>query len=45
MAKLPEEILSSIFNLEKRLLESINEATEIEFIILEQVGETEETID
>jgi len=45
MAKLPEEILSNIFNLERQLLESINEATEVEFIILEQVGETQDTID
>lgn len=45
MAKLLEEILSNIFNLERRLLASINEATEMEFIILEQVGELEDAID
>lgn len=38
---LPEETLSIIFNLEKRLLQRINEATATEAILFTQFGEAE----
>ncbi|MGA9379394.1 MAG: hypothetical protein WBV73_11560 [Phormidium sp.] len=44
MARLPAETLKTIFNLQQQLLEQIDEARAIEFILLEQFGETEETI-
>lgn len=45
MAKLPDEILTTIFNLQRHLLERIDEATATEFSLFELYGETEETID
>jgi hypothetical protein len=44
MAKLPEEILTRVFSIQRQLLERINEATEIEYQLLEEFGETEETL-
>lgn len=44
MAKLPDETITTIFNLQRRLLERIDEATATEAIIFERFGEIEETI-
>lgn len=44
MANLPEETITTIFNLQRRLLRLINEATATAFVILGEFGETEETI-
>lgn len=44
MANLPEEITTTVFNLHRRLLQLDNNATAVGFTILEQFGETEETI-
>lgn len=44
MAELPEEIINTILNLQKQLLEQINLATQTEYILLEQFGETEATL-
>lgn len=44
MAKLPNETLTIVFKLQRRLLERIDEATATEVAIFEQFGETEETI-
>lgn len=43
MANLPNETITTVLNLERRLLQLINEAT-AGFIILEQYGETQATI-
>lgn len=43
MAKLPDETFSTIFSLQRRLLERINEATATDAAIFEQFGEVEET--
>jgi hypothetical protein len=45
MAKLPDELLTTIFNLQRQLLERIDEATATEFALFEFYGETEQTID
>lgn len=44
MAKLPEEIIDTVLNLQKQLLEQIDSATQTEYILLEQFGETEESL-
>ncbi len=44
MAKLSDETLTTVFNLQKQFLESIDAATATEFIIFERFGEIEETI-
>lgn len=44
MAKLPDEILTIIFTLQRQLVESINEAAATESMIFEQFGETEVTL-
>jgi hypothetical protein len=44
MAKLSNEILSTIFSLQQKFLERIDDATTIEYVIFERFGETEETI-
>ena len=41
MAKLPDQTLTLVFNLQRRLLQRINEATATEAIIFEQFGEEE----
>jgi len=45
MARLPTEILTAIFDLQQRLLISIDEAKSTEFSILDRFGETDETIE
>lgn len=44
MAKILEKILTDVFDLQKFFLESIDEATSIEFLIFGRFGETEATI-
>lgn len=44
MAKLPNEILTTIFTLQRQLAEGIEEASTTEWTLLEQHGETEATI-
>lgn len=44
MAPLADEITTTVFNLQRRLLAIINQATTTEFLIFEQYGETETTI-
>jgi len=44
MAKLPEKTITTIFNLQRRLLERIDEATATEATIFEQFGEAEEIL-
>lgn len=44
MANLPEATLNTIFNLQKQLFYIINEATATEYNLLEQYGETSETL-
>ncbi|OCR01435.1 hypothetical protein BCD67_21735 [Oscillatoriales cyanobacterium USR001] len=44
MARLPAETLKTIFSLQQQLLEEIDEARAVEFVLLEQFGETEATI-
>jgi hypothetical protein len=44
MPKLPEETLTTIFTLQRQLAEGIEEAAGAEWALLEQYGETEETI-
>ncbi len=44
MAKLPDTTVTIIFDLQRQLLERINEATATEAIIFEQFGENEETL-
>lgn len=44
MAKLPDEILTVIFTLQRQLVEGMDEAAATEAIIFEQFGETEVTL-
>ena len=44
MAKLPDQILTRIFLLQRQLIERLDEATAVETTILEFFGETEATI-
>lgn len=44
MAKLPDSVLNSIFTLQRRIIESIDTTTALEFRLLEQVGENAETL-
>ncbi len=44
MAKLPDQSLASIFYLQRRLVELINEAKATEFQLFEQFGENEATL-
>jgi hypothetical protein len=44
MARLSEETITKIFDLQRQFLDRINEATATEFILFEQHGETEETM-
>ena len=44
MAKLPDEILTTIFSLQRQLADRIDEAAAAEWILFEQYGETEETV-
>ena len=44
MANLTDETITTVFNLQRRLLQLINEATAADFIIFELHGDTEATI-
>lgn len=44
MAKLPQETLTTIFNLQRQFVEMIDQATAAESTLLEYFGETQETI-
>jgi hypothetical protein len=44
MANLPDETATTIFNLQRRLWELINEATKAGWMILEEYGETERSV-
>ena len=44
MAQLPEEITTTVLELQRRLLVVINQATATGFAILQQYGETETTM-
>lgn len=44
MAKLPSQTLTTIFNLQQRLVELIDEAKAAEYNLFEEYGETEETL-
>lgn len=43
MAKLSEQTLTTAFNLQRQLIEGINEATALDAALFEQFGETAET--
>jgi hypothetical protein len=44
VAKLSDPVLTSIFTLQRQIIESIDTTTALEFRILEQTGETAETL-
>lgn len=44
MAKLPDETITTVFNLQQRLLERIDEATATGLNVFEQFGETAVTV-
>jgi len=44
MAKLPDQTLTTIFYLQQRLIELIDEAKATEFALFEQFGENETTL-
>lgn len=44
MAKLPEEVTETIWNLKRQALEIVEEATATEFTLFELLGETDETL-
>ena len=44
MAKLPDPVLTNIFTLQRQIIESIDTTTALEFRLLEQMGETAETL-
>jgi hypothetical protein len=44
VAKLPDPVLTNIFTLQRQIIESINATTALEFRLLEQIGETVETL-
>jgi hypothetical protein len=44
VAKLPDPVLTNIFTLQRRIIESIDTSTALEFRLLEQMGETTETL-
>ncbi|WP_373544018.1 hypothetical protein [Chamaesiphon sp.] len=44
MAKLPDPVLTNIFTLQRRIIESVDTTTALEFRLLEQMGETAETL-
>ena len=44
MAKLPDPVLTNIFTLQRQIIECIDATTAMEFRILEQAGETDETL-
>jgi hypothetical protein len=44
VAKLPDPILANIFTLQRRIIECIDATTSLEFRLLEQWGETAQTL-
>ena len=44
VAKLPDSVLTKIFTLQRRIIECIDATTALEFRLLEQWGETAETL-
>jgi hypothetical protein len=44
VAKLPDPVLTNIFILQRQIIESIDAATALAFRLLEQIGETAETL-
>jgi DNA-binding FadR family transcriptional regulator len=44
VAKLPDPFLTNTFTLQRRIIESIDTTTALEFSLLEQIGETAETL-
>ncbi|MGK7878200.1 MAG: hypothetical protein AB4426_34310 [Xenococcaceae cyanobacterium] len=44
MVKLPTEVVETIWNLKRQLLDIVDEAKAAEFILLERFGETDRTI-
>ncbi|MEM8721149.1 MAG: hypothetical protein AAGE84_17930 [Cyanobacteria bacterium P01_G01_bin.39] len=44
MAKISAELMNNLVNMQKSLLESVNEAKLAEYLLLENFGETDETI-
>ena len=44
MAKLPDETISTIFRLQQRLVSLLDTATATEYTLLQQFGETQETM-
>jgi hypothetical protein len=44
MAKISSELMSSLASLQQLLLESVNEAKLLEYLLLESSGETDDTI-
>ena len=44
MAKLPDPVLTNIFTLQRQIIESSDTTTALEFRLLEQMGETAETL-
>lgn len=44
VAKLPEQTLTTIFNLQRRLMQLIDEAKATEWALLQRYGETEESV-
>jgi hypothetical protein len=44
VAKLPDPVITNIFTLQRQIIESIDTTTALEFRLLEQMGETAETL-
>jgi hypothetical protein len=44
VATLPDSVLTNIFTLQRQIIESIDATTALEFRLLEQIGETSETL-
>jgi hypothetical protein len=44
VAKLPDPVLTNIFTLQRRIIEIVDATTALEFRLLEQIGETAETL-
>jgi hypothetical protein len=44
VAKLPDPVITNIFTLQRQIIESIDTTTALEFRLLEQIGETAETL-
>ena len=45
MAKLPEETITRVLNLQRQLLERIDDVMTTDFVLFDRFGETQETID